>query len=381
VKNTRNISVLLKTINGATLEYSLPLKSTVSYLKSMVEERESIASKLQRIIFSGKELEDDTTLDFNSVRDRSQLFVVMRVSNVQVMVKTLKDRVFMVAAGSTTTVHDLKKNVNIQDPSWEVTRQRIIFQGKELADTALVTQCGLDEGTPTVHVVMRLPAPGTARRGKKEDVANAKADKGKKKGLDGATPVMVKDEPVETSDALNEFDDFLGSYTSLPMELDSSWAAMDESSPAEMPPSPRWDDCLKLPSLDTSSVLAAEAFSPPSPAAAESSTLVSTSFADMVANVKSEEGEELPMPSTQGRAYDLAKVDDKLRKRLLKNRLSAERSRQRKQAHVETLEFELSCCRSENEHLKKRVASLEAQLAAVSLNSPGYAPQRAQIAA
>ena len=75
------------------------------------------------------------------------------------------------------------------------------------------------------------------------------------------------------------------------------------------------------------------------------------------------------VPSTQGRAYDLNKVDEKLRKRLLKNRLSAERSRQRKQAHVEALEFELSCCRSENEHLKKRVATLEAQVASLSLNS------------
>jgi len=75
------------------------------------------------------------------------------------------------------------------------------------------------------------------------------------------------------------------------------------------------------------------------------------------------------VPSTQGRAYDLSKVDEKLRKRLLKNRLSAERSRQRKQAHVEALEFELSCCRSENEHLKKRVATLEAQVASLSLQS------------
>lgn len=75
------------------------------------------------------------------------------------------------------------------------------------------------------------------------------------------------------------------------------------------------------------------------------------------------------VPSTQGRAYDLTKVDEKLRKRLLKNRLSAERSRQRKQAHVEALEFELSCCRSENEHLKKRVANLEAQVSSMSLNA------------
>ena len=124
----------------------------------------------------------------------------------------------------------------------------------------------------------------------------------------------------------------------------------------------------------------------------------SSSFADMMTTagrvVVHRSAEKCPvkdvdaLPSTQGRAYDLSKarsfcyfvrfsdfltkltqVDDKLRKRLVKNRLSAERSRQRKQAHVETLEFELSCCRSENEHLRQRVASLEAQLASFSLGS------------
>lgn len=86
--------------------------------------------------------------------------------------------------------------------------------------------------------------------------------------------------------------------------------------------------------------------------------------------------------TSQGRAYDLTKVDDKLRKRLLKNRLSAERSRQRKQAHVETLEFELSCCRSENEALKKRVALLEAQLSQFNLGSSqqGAVAMRPEIA-
>jgi len=312
----------------------------------------------------------------------------MRMSNVQIMVKTIKDRVFLVTAEPTTTVHDLKQNVASQDPTWEVARQRIIFQGKELADNALITQCGLEEGSPTVHVVMRLPAPGTARRTRKEEAAVV--SKGKKKGGDTSS-VAVKEEVMETSEALNEFDDFLQSYSS-PMDLDTQWAGMDDSSPVNLPPSPQWEDCLKLPNLDSTEDIAEDVVSPASPsAAATTATATATSspasFADMVANVKAEEAEEteeaeeLPMPSTQGRAYDLAKVDDKLRKRLLKNRLSAERSRQRKQAHVETLEFELSCCRSENEHLKKRVASLEAQLAAVSLSGQSYAPQRTQIAA
>ena len=61
----------------------------------------------------------------------------------------------------------------------------------------------------------------------------------------------------------------------------------------------------------------------------------------------------------QGRSYDLGEVDEKLRKRLLKNRLSAERSRQRKNAEMNSL-------RLENEHLRKRVATLEAQVALLS---------------
>ena len=97
-----------------------------------------------------------------------------------------------------------------------------------------------------------------------------------------------------------------------------------------------------------------------SPAAAQAAVAV---------DIDGWDGERSGVPSTQGRAYDLDKVDEKLRKRLLKNRLSAERSRQRKQAHVEALEFELSCCRSENEHLKKKVATLEAQVASLSLNT------------
>lgn len=57
-----------------------------------------------------------------------------------------------------------------------------------------MSECGLDDEAPTVHLVMRLPAPGTARR-KREPVL------GMKGGL--STPngqVQVKAEPGEDDD-------------------------------------------------------------------------------------------------------------------------------------------------------------------------------------
>ena len=68
----------------------------------------------------------------------------------------------------------------------------------------------------------------------------------------------------------------------------------------------------------------------------------------------------------KGLSYDLDKVtDEKLKKRLIKNRLSAERSRQRKNAHVRELEdrleqsqYEMGTLRSECDNLNKEVARM-----------------------
>jgi len=174
----------------------------------------------------------------------------------------------------------------------------------------------------------------------------------------------------------------------VPMELEAAWEQFQDQESESMD-----DQTVQLPALSpmaasnavSSAVEALDipaATSPgslPSPDSAAGAQVLD--FTDIVMPNPDGSKSNLPWPSTQGRAYDLSKVDDKLRKRLLKNRLSAERSRQRKQAHVETLEFELSCCRSENEHLKKRVAALEQQLAtALSLSTSQAAAAAASTA-
>jgi len=71
---------------------------------------------------------------------------------------------------------------------------RLILHGKELEDKSLLTECGLDDEAPIVHLVMRLPATGTARR-KREPMVAAK-DVG---GM-SSSGVKVKVEPGEDDD-------------------------------------------------------------------------------------------------------------------------------------------------------------------------------------
>ena len=75
---------------------------------------------------------------------------------------------------------------------------RIILHGKELEDKCLLSECGLDEEVPTVHLVMRLPAPGTARR--KRDPAMVAKECASAGGATKMQGVKVKAEPIEDDD-------------------------------------------------------------------------------------------------------------------------------------------------------------------------------------
>lgn len=78
---------------------------------------------------------------------------------------------------------------------------RIILRGKELEDNYLLSECGLDDEAPTVHLVMRLPAPGTARR--KRDPAFAGKESQNAFGGAARTPASafkIKQEPSDEDD-------------------------------------------------------------------------------------------------------------------------------------------------------------------------------------
>ena len=70
----------------------------------------------------------------------------------------------------------------------------------------------------------------------------------------------------------------------------------------------------------------------------------------------------------KGLAYDLDTVDEKLRKRLIKNRLSAERSRQRKNATTKSLQAENQALREHNERMAAQIEKMHALLVANGLS-------------
>ena len=177
----------------------------------------------------------------------SRTLQVLRTKGVQIMVKTLKDRLFLVNAEPATTVLDVKQRVAEEDPTWEVARQRIIFKGQELPEDKLIAQCGLDDGAPTCHVVMRLPAPGSARK-RRDDASCSSSCSTKTPASPTTSSSLVKLEANDIDDALTcNLDDLMTCADSLPMEFDTAWSDFQESATSH--DSAQWGDTnLDLPS-------------------------------------------------------------------------------------------------------------------------------------
>lgn len=78
--NASAMQIFVRTLNGSSVTLEVDSTTTISEVKTKVQEKAGILPALQRLIFEGKQLEDDKTLDDYSIQKDSTLHLVQRLS-------------------------------------------------------------------------------------------------------------------------------------------------------------------------------------------------------------------------------------------------------------------------------------------------------------
>lgn len=176
--DTSNIQIFVRNLVGKTLTIHVQPNDLVGRLKFEIQQREGVPINEQRLIFAGKQLEDERTLADYNIQKHNTLHLVLRLrsskrkynddpeeyvqasrmqigDSMTIFVRTLTGKTIPLEVRNNDKVTKIKERIRRQEEI-PIDKQRLIFEGTELEDDVEIFKYNIQK-EDSMELVVRVP--------------------------------------------------------------------------------------------------------------------------------------------------------------------------------------------------------------------------------
>ncbi|CAE7454305.1 USP8 [Symbiodinium natans] len=161
VKVVPQMTLCIQFLNGGRHDMCVNCSDTVGQLKEKIQDAHGVPLDQQVLVYAGQQLQDVNKV-LGDCNIQGNIFCVVRTKKpgptYGVTVKVLSGQSFEIDVNPADTIQEVKAQI-AKRASVPAEKQRLVFAGKQLSDSATVSECRIEDGN-TLHLVVRLTVPG-----------------------------------------------------------------------------------------------------------------------------------------------------------------------------------------------------------------------------
>ena len=106
--------IQIRSLTGKKTTINVHYKMIVSELKDMIEKMDQTPFNQQRLVYNGKQLDDDQTLDYYDIKQDTVVHIILRIRGGMFHeTSARKDYEFIQYACAIQTIEDLEEMINL----------------------------------------------------------------------------------------------------------------------------------------------------------------------------------------------------------------------------------------------------------------------------